>query len=53
MKTSVEELVGVLRETLSDLEGFTKSEDTDMTPQTWNNLEHIQTKIMDIMKEKG
>lgn len=53
LKTSVEELVGVLRETLSDLEAFTKSEDTDMTPQTWNNLEHIQTKIMDIMKEKG
>uniref|UniRef100_A0A8W8LIF8 Uncharacterized protein n=1 Tax=Magallana gigas TaxID=29159 RepID=A0A8W8LIF8_MAGGI len=52
-ETSVEELVGVLRETLSDLEAFTKSEDTDMTHTTWNNLEHIQTKIMDIMKEKG
>nr|XP_034303453.1 uncharacterized protein C1orf112-like isoform X2 [Crassostrea gigas] len=53
LKISVEELVGVLRETLPDLEAFTKSGDTDMTPQTWDNLEHIQTKIMDIIKEKG
>lgn len=53
LKTSVDELLGVLRQTLSDLETFTKSKNTDMTPQTWNNLEHIQTKIMDIMKEKG
>lgn len=53
LKTSVEELVGMLRETITDLETFTRSEDTDMTLQTWNNLEQIQMKLTDILKERG
>ncbi|XP_022322195.2 FIGNL1-interacting regulator of recombination and mitosis-like isoform X2 [Crassostrea virginica] len=53
LKKCVKELVLALRKTLPDLETFTNSEATDLNPETWNQLDQIQTKLTAVTKEKG
>ncbi|XP_048778622.2 uncharacterized protein C1orf112-like isoform X2 [Ostrea edulis] len=50
LRTDMRDLVFMLRKTLSELEADT--ENSNMSPQTWHNLEKIHQKITD-MKENG